>query len=42
MIDGQLVEEPLTPAETVIEGMRQADDLRRLTRSLGDKRTPPR
>jgi hypothetical protein len=35
-------EDAPTPAETVIEGMREADDMRRLVRSLNDKRTPPR
>jgi hypothetical protein len=34
VVDGQLIEEPLTPIETVIEGMGQAQKVRELTRKL--------
>jgi hypothetical protein len=34
MRDGQVIEEPLTPIETVIEGLSQADKVRTLTRKL--------
>jgi hypothetical protein len=34
VVDGQLIEQPLTPIETVIEGMGQAQKVRELTRKL--------